>query len=519
MYIPLPLRLTLFYALILGVALGVFGTIVYNQAEQRAYADLKETLSSRAASVRLGKDVMASEAIPDNRLPIILPSVDGLQSSSVAIEVLDNQLHLLATTTNTQTTPLGTGLNIQESSPVPWDALAAHQVLALPPASKPVKYNEETNKYSTITYQNQRFLVYTLLNNDMEQQHVIQTASPLAPIEQSLADLRGLLLRGAALVLILALVGGWLISWGVLSAVQRMTRTARVISTSRDFSKRVPDNTKTGRDELATLAATFNEMLTSLEEVYQRQQRFVADASHELRAPITSIRCNLDLLAKAPDLPQEEVQDALADARAEAERMGRLVNDLLQLAHADATKQPDGTHTNASMQIQQQKQRVDLDSLLLDVFRQYRPLEENMQDETTYRGPRLILQNIAPAQVYGDQDQLKQVLVALLDNALKYTPEEGHISLSLTVIDHDATVKVTDTGIGIAEEDLPHIFERFYRANRARPRDRGGSGLGLAIVQSIVQEHRGTIEVESAPGKGSIFTVSIPLIERSFLHL
>src|SRR6266516_6545551 len=108
MYIPLPLRLTLFYALILGVALGVFGTIVYNQAEQRAYADLKETLSSRAASMRLGKDVMASEAIPDNRLPIILPSVDGLQSSSVAIEVLDNHLHHPAPIPTAHTTPFAT---------------------------------------------------------------------------------------------------------------------------------------------------------------------------------------------------------------------------------------------------------------------------------------------------------------------------------------------------------------------------------------------------------------------------
>ena len=111
----------------------------------------------------------------------------------------------------------------------------------------------------------------------------------------------------------------------------------------------------------------------------------------------------------------------------------------------------------------------------------------------------------------GDADQLKQVLVALLDNALKYTPYEGTISLSLTTDERFAIVKVSDTGIGISPDDLPHIFERFYRADRTRSRDRGGSGLGLAIVQSIVQEHHGTIEVESTPGKGSTFTLSLPL--------
>jgi len=123
----------------------------------------------------------------------------------------------------------------------------------------------------------------------------------------------------------------------------------------------------------------------------------------------------------------------------------------------------------------------------------------------------LLLQHITPASVLGDADQLKQVLVALLDNALKYTPYEGTISLSLTTDERFAIVKVSDTGIGISPDDLPHIFERFYRADRTRSRDRGGSGLGLAIVQSIVQEHQGTIEVESTPGRGSTFTLSLPL--------
>jgi two-component system, OmpR family, sensor kinase len=122
-----------------------------------------------------------------------------------------------------------------------------------------------------------------------------------------------------------------------------------------------------------------------------------------------------------------------------------------------------------------------------------------------------MLQDITPVKVHGDADQLKQVIVALLDNAFKYTPYEGSVMLSLTTSENFAVVKVSDTGIGILPEDLPHIFERFYRADRTRSRDRGGSGLGLTIVQSIVREHEGSIEVESTPGRGSTFTLKLPV--------
>ncbi|TMD34187.1 MAG: HAMP domain-containing protein [Chloroflexi bacterium] len=361
--------------------------------------------------------------------------------------------------------------------------------------------------FSTINFNGQRVRVYTLVNNDAGTMHVIQTARSEQDIEQSLGDLRSLLLRGSALVLAFALVGGWLITLGVLAPVRRMTRTARRISTAGDFRQRVPEKSWLGKDELATLASTFNEMLATLEALYQQQQRFVADASHELRAPITSIRCNLDLLAKAPDLPPQEAQAALTDAQAEANRMGRLVGDLLTLARSDASRQSEQSQAiavaNGYKNRNEEKRQVD--------FRQYQPARENGIDDARQQGPRLLLQHITPASVPGDADQLKQVLVALLDDAIKYTPYEGTISLSLTTDERFAKVKVSDTGIGISPDDLPHIFERFYRADRTRSRDRGGSGLGLAIVQSIVQEHQGTIEVESTPGRGSSFTLNLPL--------
>jgi two-component system, OmpR family, sensor kinase len=504
MYFPIQLRLTLFYAFLLILALWIFGTIVYTQAQQRAYNDLDNVLSSRAASVRLGKDLLANQN--SSNLPFSLPSVDGLGSDGVAIEVLDNQLHLLATTSGNQANVIQTGITGLGYSPVPWDTQAALHILQHPSSTN----GNANSMYSTITYQGQRIRIYTLMNNDFGAGHIIQTARSEQDIEQSLTDLRLLLWRGGALVMLFALIGGLFITWSVLSGVQRITKAVRSISASRDFSQRVPDKSHFGRDELTSLALTFNEMLASLEKAYQRQQRFVADASHELRAPITSIRCNLDLLAKAPDLPLEEAQAALADARAEADRMGRLVNDLLILARSDETAQE--VKINGYKKIHSPKPIIEVDSLLLQVYRQYRQTAEGENGNKIQQGPRLMLQNITPAKVFGDADQLHQVLVALIDNALKYTPYEGSVTLSLTTDKNDAIITVSDTGIGILPEDLPYIFERFYRADRARSRDRGGTGLGLTIVQNIVQEHEGNIEVESTPGRGSTFTLRLPTV-------
>lgn len=515
---PLQLRLTLFYALLVGLALLFFGNLVYTQAAARAYTDLRDTLKSRAESVRLGKDLMLNPTTSANTPPITLPSVDELGTGGVAIEVLDDRLQLIATTTNAQAN-IGpqTTLDITGSSPIPWDMHAAQTILAHP-------FNNAdgtaSDMYSTISYENQPVLVYTLMNSDLGPHHIIQTARSEQSIIQSLNDLRLLLWQGGILVMVLALAGGWLLTWGTLSAVRRITQTARSISASQDFRQRVPVKAGPGRDEIARLAATFNEMLANLEAAYQRQQRFVADASHELRAPITSIRCNLDLLATASNLPPAEAHAALNDAQAEADRMGRLVNDLLTLARSDETAQyaleiQSAARKELADNIGDYKkndyQRVDLDSLVLEVFRQYRGVDESESHSERRQGPRLLLQNITPVKVYGDADQLKQVLVALLDNALKYTPYEGSVALSLSMAEKNALLKVSDTGIGILPSDLPHIFERFYRADPARSRDRGGSGLGLAIAQSIIQEHGGSIEVVSEPGKGSTFLIKLPM--------
>lgn len=508
--LPLPLRLTLFYALLLGLILSGFGYLVYHQAEQRAYSDLDALLKNRAASIKMGKDLFFAANAEQKNAPLKLPGVNELGTDGVAIEVFDTHLTLLATTSDAGTnTPLTTRMD-DAPSPVPWDAQAARSILAeldqLSFSSDNALGAGFIGIYSTITYEGQAVRVYTTVNNPLGTTQIIQTARSELSVQQSLAQLRQTLLTAGLLGLLLAVFGGLLLTWGTLAALRRVTRTAHEISLSQDFSQRVPLARGRTRDEITTLAETFNAMLTNLESSYQRQKRFVADASHELRAPVTSIRCNLDLLARISDLPAEEKAAVLTDARLEAERMGRLVNNLLTLARADeiaSTREEKRSAIAAISAASGKLALVDLDTLLLEVFRQYR--ETGQQDR-----PRLLLQHITPARIYGQPDQLKQVIVALVDNALKYTPARGTVELALTIEQQSAILKVSDTGIGIAAEDLPHIFERFYRASHANPHEPGGSGLGLAIAWSITQEHHGHIDVDSTPGQGSTFLVHLP---------
>jgi len=304
--------------------------------------------------------------------------------------------------------------------------------------------------------------------------------------DATLARLRLLLLAGGSLGLLLAVAGGWLIVHRGLRPIEEITQTARAIALSKGFSRRL--QVGRSRDEVGRLAITFNEMLASLEEAHVAQRRFVADASHELRSPLTSIRSNIDILRRALDAPREDRAEALADVASEIERMSRLTTDLLLLAKADA-----GHRIEMA--------RVDLDGLLIEVCHQ-------MQSRAN--GVRLETVPVTPTVVMGSETWLKQLFVILLDNALKYTPAGGTITMSLENDGNSAMARVRDTGMGIAAQDIPHIFTRFYRADPARARDEGGSGLGLSIARWIVEEHGGEMSVQSEQGKGSCFTVRLP---------
>ncbi len=312
-------------------------------------------------------------------------------------------------------------------------------------------------------------------------------ASSLAQVDDSLAGLRLLLLAGNALGLVLAVGVGWLIARNGLRPIEEITRTARAIALSQGFGQRL--SVGESRDEVGRLAVTFNEMLASLDAAFAAQRRFVADASHELRSPLTSIRSNIDVLRRALDAPIEDRAEALADVAAELDRMSRLISDLLLLARADAGRR-------------MEMEKVVLDDLVKDVYRRI---------ESQAGGVALEVGPLRRTVVQGNAAWLKQLFLILLDNALKYTPKGGSVGISLSRSGDSAVATVWDTGIGIAPEDLPHVFERFYRADKARARDEGGAGLGLAIAQWIAEEHQGELTVQSEPGKGTIVTLKLPI--------
>ena len=269
----------------------------------------------------------------------------------------------------------------------------------------------------------------------------VEAAISLADIDRSMQTLR-LLLLGLALVgLAVALVGSCLVAGVALRPVSRLIETASAIARSRDLACRVV--VPRHRDEIGRLARTFNEMLESIEQSYRAQQRFVSDASHELRAPLTAIQANLELLERHADMPAAERAEAVTEAMRESSRLARLVADLLALARADAG-------------VPVKRFPVDLDVLVLETFGVARQLAH---------GQTLDLDPFEVASIDGDEDRLKQLLLILLDNALKYTPAGGNVRVGLQRTDGHVEVIVRDTGVGIAERDLPHVSERFYRAD------------------------------------------------------
>ena len=294
--------------------------------------------------------------------------------------------------------------------------------------------------------------------------------------------------------LFLSLVGGWALASRALAPVMRMTHVARETAADVDSDPREPPIFVSAmRDEIGVLAATFDEMLTRLRDNVRGQREFLADTSHELRNPLMVLRANLDLLDL--DLPPDERSACLREAREEVDRMSRLVSDLLFLAEVDASQ--------AIVQ-----DRLDLGEIAKGVVRRSRVLPDGLE---------LKLGLIDPASVLGDRDRLRQLLTNLVENAIRYTPPPGTITVSVRRLGDRAELSVRDTGIGIAPDHQTRVFDRFYRVDSARTRTVGGTGLGLAIVKQIADAHGGTVKLDSTVAIGSEFRVILPLVATSFL--
>jgi len=288
---------------------------------------------------------------------------------------------------------------------------------------------------------------------------------------------------GLGAIAVSLLVGGLMLR-SMLKPLDDMAAVALRIHRANDLSRRLPDFGSS--DEIGRLALVLNQTLDRLESLFRTQQRLLTDVSHELRTPLTTIQGNLELMRRmgSPHL------EMLNDTQDEVARMARLVDDLMLLARADVGGLPI------------QRKPVELDTVFLDVFRRMKPLAGSVE---------LALEEMDQVCVLGDADRLKQLILNLVDNGMKYTPSGGKVTMSLSKLNGSAQVVVTDNGIGIAEADLPLIFERFYRADKARSRIQGGSGLGLSIVRWLVEAHGGTVGVDSRVGEGTTFVVTLPV--------
>lgn len=316
---------------------------------------------------------------------------------------------------------------------------------------------------------------------------VVVVGQSLRLVEVTRQGVQRLVTIAAIVATVAAVAGGWWLTAQALRPITDVTQVAQAIAATGRFEQRIAQ--PAGDDEVGDLIHTFNEMLARLERIFALQREFLADASHELRGPLMVIRGNLDLLRLG--IPEEERRASVREASEEVERLSRLASDLLFLAASDAAEVVE-------------REPVRLDEIVAGAWERARHVDGGQHV--------ILLRQNQPCAVLGDRTRLEQLLWNLIENALRYTQVGGRVEVRLRHQDGTAKLTVSDTGVGIAEEHLPRLFERFYRVDKARSRSNGGTGLGLSIVKRVAETHGGSVTVTSALGQGAIFTVSLPII-------
>jgi two-component system, OmpR family, sensor kinase len=464
--VSLRARITLWFTALLVIALASVGFLVFTLVNNELQADVDASIENKAHDAALS-----------------IRSINGKLNVPQQIKVPESQF---------RTPTLYT-----EIRDINWQAVWRSDTLQdsdLPTIeTTQASAQNSVPVFETITQAGERIRLYTapiLIRGQMT--GYVQVARNLADIDVVLLKLRTWLLVSSGLVIAIAAVGGFLLSRAALRPIDQITRTAHEIGIAQRLDQRLPRSGRT--DEVGRLAATFNEMLERLEAIFVAQRRFVADASHELRTPLTTIQGNVEFVRRDPTMPPVARDEALADVADAASRMNRLVDGLLALARADA-----GRHL--------ERRPVSLRPILETCYHQTQALAR-----ATDISVELTLNRLEPgARLNADPDKLRELLMTLLENAVKYNLPDGRVCLAALTDERTHRIMVSDTGRGIAPADLDHIFERFYRSPRTRGED--GSGLGLAIAHWIVDEHDGKISVESVQNQGSTFVVTLPALK------
>lgn len=456
---PLRLRLTLWYLLTFSLILLLSGFILYWQIERSLLAQIDAALQLVASQAQVNVDASNNHFAFQNVEKI--PWLSRRFSDDMGIFLLDAEGMVLDRVGN--------------------DA----ELHAFPPKIGLHTYRENEDGWRVYTepVRGQGEVISSL----------IQVVQSQEPAEETLMTLQFQLLWGLPLALGLAGVGGYFLASRALAPIDRITRTARAIN-SKDLAQRI--NYIGPADEVGRLAATFDGMLDRLQEGFERERRFTGDAAHELRTPLAALKGRIGVTLSQTRKPPEYTA-TLQEMEQQVDRLIRLSNDLLFMARLD------------QQQLSIQKERIDLDALLGALVDQVRPMAEN-------KAIHLALTVPPQAMIQGDIDLLIRLFLNLLDNAVKYTPVSGQITVQVQeTASSSVTISVSDSGPGIPPKDLPHLFERFYRVEGARSRlggtnGDGGAGLGLAIAHEIASVHGGTLKVRSTVGQGSTLIVSLP---------
>lgn len=460
------LRFTLLYTFILALTLTVFGFTLYTIQAQSTLDSLKQDLqmgANKTAEAALRSDSPDERPAPppeDEQQPPV--SFDEFSNGDFQAFPEREIARILDTNGNLVASPFG---REEDELPLSEEGLQSLQ--------------NGSDWWQTEIVSDEEMLIYSRpVILDDEVVYIVQVARPLTERNRTLQSLVTTLLIAGSLTTLIAFGIGWLFSGVTLAPIHRITKTAKTIGDERDFSRRVDYNGP--QDEVGQLASTFNGMLTRLQDAFkkvehslQMQRDFVADVSHELRTPLTTLRGNLGLLRRKP--LDEEQTDILNDMVDESDRLIRLVNDLLQLARADAGRSL-------------AKETVDVSALLEEVVRQAQLLDPQR---------KIQLDGADQFQVIGDRDAIKQVLIIGLDNSLKHS--SGEVEVISKKMDGRAEIRIQDHGDGIPPDILSHVFDRFYRGEESD----SGFGLGLSIAKTLVERQGGEIYMDSEVGKGS----------------
>jgi len=443
-------RLTLWYLAAIALLLVVFGTVAYYLLSKNLYRNLDDSLRARVMELQGSIRISGSEVLFDQKV---------------------NELVLIYNADGALVQRLGPNVNFSNIAETVQQALFGISSFV----------SAETAEGPYVR------LYAAPFNLDSRTRVAIVVGRLPNDILSMLAIFRMVILNSSVLVVLLAGVGGWFLAGRTLKPVERIADIARGIGES-DLSRRIDVETD---DELGRLAKTLNGMIGRLEEAFTKQRQFVADASHELRTPLAVLQAESSLALEKPR-NQDEYRRSLELVSQEVAYMSEIVGKLLVLARSDAGSEL----LNA--------RDVNIADLLSE-------LSQDIDALAQEKGLKLSLGPMDALTVRGDRVKLRQLFLNILDNALRYTPSGGTITASLVRKDDQAVASIGDTGIGISEEHLPFIFDRFYRVDKVRTDGEGGTGLGLSIATSIAKMHGGTIEVESRVGGGTTFRILLPL--------